>query len=809
MAVNVSKEYIETIYSGDAKSKAIIKFNNIELENVNLLAEKITIKRRIIPNGSQRFSLDNFISTEVELILHNVSLETIQEPVYISIGTLVGETYENVPIGIFKIEGTPTTDSDKTTIQLRDNAVKFDFNYNAQPLMKENDGSATLKQILDDICTQAEVEHKITTFDGEDISVGVFDNTITGRTYISYIAEQAGKIPVIDRDGKLMFIDINNDGETIEIPIRVVEKYELGEDYKIEKVEYEDAIRKFEKVNEETDGDYLYINTANPYISNQEQIDKIYENTNGFEINSVKTGTIMGNPAIDPWDFIKIVHKSRNMFNKNGDFTYGSNKHQTTLQEDGTIKVTSNYYNARSSGQLLQVEKNTVYNVSGILISANGTHGTNNANVEILNTSNKAIKKLNLATSLNKPYAFSFVFNSGNNESVWISLNGVNSSSAGLTETIFDKMQIEKGTNSSDYVDYFYREIKSLATYELTYNGVLTSKFDTSIGLEEKQTNVTVNSEESKFKRAYTRIDNVEGKVEIVTSETQDIKDDLNQNYYSKTIVNQLIQTAEQGVTNTFSEAGGNNIFRNTGLWFEQKTTKNLTFPSLDTFPSTYLYTGSEVDYEFWVGKVTKISEEKAANFSAMLLQKGTLYQEQIVPNGNYTVSFKYKKLIPLSTIYVKINDVQYELTEDKETEFVTGTVDENGEYIIQPLLVSAEHINVSFISDTNEACEVYDVMVNAGSVKLAYSQNQNETTTETVNISKGITITSSDTNVKFKADSDGIRVYDKNAKDTDEPITRFTDKGMNTKSMTVENEATICDMLIQRIGNQTWITKI
>ena len=663
MAVNVSKEYIETIYSGDAKSKAIIKFNNVELENANLLTEKITIKRRIIPNGSQRFSLDNFISTEVELILHNVSLETIQEPVYISIGTLVGETYENVPIGIFKIEGTPTTDSDKTTIQLRDNAVKFDFNYNAQPLMKKNDGSATLKQILDDICTQAGVEHKIETFDGEDISVGVFDNTIKGRTYISYIAEQAGKIPVIDRDGKLMFININNDGKIIEIPIRIIEKYEIGEDYKIEKVEYEDAIRKFEKVNEETDGDYLYINTANPYISNQEQIDKIYENTHGFEISSIKTGSIIGNPAIDPWDFVKFTHKDK--------------------------------------------------------------------------------------------------------------------------------------------------EYKTLATYELTFDGVMINKFDTSIGLEEKQTNVTVNSEESKFKRAYTRIDNVEGKVEIVTSETQDIKDNLNQNYYSKTIVNQLIQTAEQGVTNTFSEAGGNNIFRNTGLWFEQKTTKNLTFPSLDTFPSTYLYTGSEVDYEYWVGKVTKISEEKAANFSAMLLQKGTLYQEQIVPNGNYTVSFKYKKLIPLSTIYVKINDVQYELTEDKETEFVTGTLDENGEYIIQPLSVSAEHINVSFISDTNEACEVYDVMVNAGSVKLAYSQNQNETTTETVNISKGITITSSDTNVKFKADSDGIRVYDKNAKDTDEPITRFTDKGMNTKSMTVENEATICDMLIQRIGNQTWITKI
>ncbi len=139
----VSKQYLERIYSGGAKSKAKIKFNGVELEDANRLIEKITIKRRILANGSERFSLDNFIATEVEMILHNVSLDTIKEPVDISIGTLVGDTYEYVPIGIFKIEGSPTTDKDKTTLQLRDNAIKFDFNYNAQPVIDNNGGSAT------------------------------------------------------------------------------------------------------------------------------------------------------------------------------------------------------------------------------------------------------------------------------------------------------------------------------------------------------------------------------------------------------------------------------------------------------------------------------------------------------------------------------------------------------------------------------------------------------------------------------------------------------------------------------------------
>ena len=211
----VSKQYLERIYSGGAKSKAKIKFNGVELEDANRLIEKITIKRRILSNGSERFSLDNFIATEVEMILHNVSLDTIKEPVDISIGTLVGDTYEYVPIGIFKIEGSPTTDKDKTTLQLRDNAIKFDFNYNAQPVIDNNGGSATLKQIFNNICELAEVETDVTSFNGEDLKFGIFDNTITARQYISYIAEQAGMMATIDRTGKLTFVDLNSDSAQI------------------------------------------------------------------------------------------------------------------------------------------------------------------------------------------------------------------------------------------------------------------------------------------------------------------------------------------------------------------------------------------------------------------------------------------------------------------------------------------------------------------------------------------------------------------------------------------------------------------
>ena len=96
--------------------------------------------------------------------------------------------------------------------------------------------------------------------------------------------------------------------------------------------------------------------------------------------------------------------------------------------------------------------------------------------------------------------------------------------------------------------------------------------------------------------------------------------------------------------------------------------------------------------------------------------------------------------------------------------------------------------------------------MVNVGDVALAYSQNANETTTDTVNISKGITITSSDDeNVKFKADFDGIRTLDRN----DNPITKFTDVGMETNEALIKNKSQIIGTLWQEVGGQTWITRL
>lgn len=305
MAYTTSREYEKIIYSGEATENRIrIWFNEVELEDADNYCEKLSASSRLLPSSSSnRFSLDNFVSKELTLILHEVSLDKIVDQVKISLGTLVNGEYEDIPLGVFNIQDKPITDKDKITIKLRDNAIKFDFNYNAKPIIDSNGGSATKLQIFEDICSKAGVNTKVASFANSSDLIGIYDNTIKARAYIYYLAEQCGAIPTIDREGELIFVYINN-LEVQRIPLSSIEKFEIGDKYRISKVIYEDAIRKYQSGNDNYDK--LFLNSANPYISNQNQVNSIGSVVNGFEIDSLKTGKVLGNPAIDPYDIIEI-----------------------------------------------------------------------------------------------------------------------------------------------------------------------------------------------------------------------------------------------------------------------------------------------------------------------------------------------------------------------------------------------------------------------------------------------------------------------------------------------------------------------
>lgn len=134
--------------------------------------------------------------------------------------------------------------------------------------------------------------------------IAVYDNTITAREYVSYIAEQAGAFATIGRDKKLYIKIIGEDRVNIEK--RLFRDFKWKEQFKISRIAYEDGIQDFKIGNEI--GNTIWINSNNMYIINKAQIQNIYDIYKDFEIYGFE-GTSIIDPALDFGDIIVIEGK--------------------------------------------------------------------------------------------------------------------------------------------------------------------------------------------------------------------------------------------------------------------------------------------------------------------------------------------------------------------------------------------------------------------------------------------------------------------------------------------------------------------
>lgn len=222
------------------------------------------------------------------------------------------------------------------------------------------------------------------------------------------------------------------------------------------------------------------------------------------------------------------------------------------------------------------------------------------------------------------------------------------------------------------------------------------------------------------------------------------------------------------GLTNTVSTKGGGNIFSYSKENWNESITE---------------YTN------------TDLKQNSISGLGYELLI-GTTKQEVQLKNGIYTISFLYKNINNLDNAKVIINGESFNLeyTNNKWKEFE------------KTINVTANTISISFVTDTNNAIYITDLMGNIGAEKQTWEQNANETYTDTVQIGKGIQVNSSETNTYTRIDSDGNRVFNKA---TGKVISEFTDKGMETQDMVVNGKAEIAGMLVQKVGSQTWLSSL
>lgn len=167
---------------------------------------------------------------------------------------------------------------------LTDKMVNLEFKYDASEIF--NNGSATLLEIAQDICNKAGIILATMDFRGYDKNISWYDNTRTAREYIGYIAELNGGYAQIGKDGRLYFIKQNTPSVST-ISIDDCENFNIGEKHKITRVVFELGSLKY-LFGDET-GNTLYLNGENVFITEESEVEEIFNEIKDFEFYSFNT----------------------------------------------------------------------------------------------------------------------------------------------------------------------------------------------------------------------------------------------------------------------------------------------------------------------------------------------------------------------------------------------------------------------------------------------------------------------------------------------------------------------------------------
>jgi hypothetical protein len=321
---------------------------------------------------------------------------------------------------------------------------------------------------------------------------------------------------------------------------------------------------------------------------------------------------------------------------------------------------------------------------------------------------------------------------------------------------------------------------QTIAQYSLDYNGDWIGGYSLQTNSkhqdETKQTGL-----EKKIKKLSVELDRNTAELKITAENTNTISNKLNNDVYTKSQVEELLLNAESGLTNIFTNSGGNNLLRNTAPW----------------------YMKSENTGEYWTGNLKQMVEPEAKSGFAILTQQGTLSQTIQIPtktvNGVVeglicSISFKYKRLVDGAEGTIKYNGRTITLG-------ASGEIHTSGEV--------KQVFTLEIIANSNNGFEIYDLMMKYGEEgangMLLWTQNANESYSETVQIGEGITAISSTTDTKATMNSDGFRVRNKT---TGESVMEGTSTGGKLRDLTVTNNSRISGLIIRK-SKTTGITSI
>ena len=289
---NTSQNYKDKVLKDSTQHELNIYIDGNKIEPNHIVDFSLTLELF----NNDEFCLGCTPEKDIEFEIDKRDLPKAYEKVYVETGV----NDEIIPIGHFTIQSIED-DEFKVKIKATDYMKKFeDTKYDGSNLIYPK----TMLEVLKDICIKVGVELGSTSFLNSEKQIAVYDNTVTARTYLGYIAEQAGGFAVIGRDGKLYIKNFGKD--TIDFDINLFGDFTWGDKFKVSKVSYEDGIQNY-KFGDEAQAT-VFIDKNNMYIVDSEQVENIYNQIKDFEVYTFEGETII-DPAYDIGDILVIDGK--------------------------------------------------------------------------------------------------------------------------------------------------------------------------------------------------------------------------------------------------------------------------------------------------------------------------------------------------------------------------------------------------------------------------------------------------------------------------------------------------------------------
>lgn len=800
--LNISDEYKNAIVSPMREFVTKVIINDQEIDSKYLKGikiEEISCSGEMVSIGdvcSNAFELEMFIPEEI------ISFD--QAKVAIKSGLKLGDEIEWIDLGTYIVNEVVR---EEYLIKLNgyDAMKRFDDIY--EPEIVFND-ETMFTEVLYDLLRQCNVKlAKIDLGEYRYIIIDHYYENISCKELLGYLAGLMGCNARINRFDELEFYWYKDTNLIINEGLIYQDSYQ-------EILEDEFVINSLTSGDEEhtyTCGSGKGISFANPYMT-QELLDKIFLKIEGFSYQPC-TFKWRGNPSIENSDVIRYIDKNIVVTKQ-------------TLMLDGgfssEIECVGKLENdvVMNTSSPTEIKLNKLYNTltNAFKHSSETILGMHGGNLIIdVNDDGKPSGWTIMNTPTLEPYTKLWKFTSGGLgysenggktfKNIAFDMNGnfnANAITTGSLEGEMFELDLRSGVikigkrdsrgNISKPSFYLNEqgELKITAFEEYKNNNNIfisdiepenpiddmkwldTSNhpnilkvYDQNNWIPVSDYTGTINFMKGEISSLNTSLDLELGRIDALVKDLT-IEVDGEEVSLKETVENMVLGL--DGLTNTLKTTGGNNLIRDSIGCFNDNS---------------------------WEGdfNVDSTSETRIRNMYgyALLLKNGSLKQYIQVINGTYTLSFIYKKLINLANIKVTVNGEEISLSNSDYTEFK------------HTFTVTTNSVEIEFVSDTDNSCPIINLMLNKGDEKMEWTLNPNETWSDTVQIGRGIRISSSGTDVVFVANADIIGFMNKQG----EYIATFDDEGLVANAAVIKNKATIVNLLIQDINDQTVINRI